>query len=632
MKAFIHISDLHITEKNRPGVNELNERTKKTWLVAQDDSKNDDYIREFCNSVKDQFGDANLDFYLLISGDIADSSSETEYNFAKEYLEQIRKELKIDKKQILIVPGNHDVYWPKCRSAADDNPDLQAYQHFEAKYSNFKRFFDGFYEGTGKTFGVNRQIVDYLALDDERILFVGINTNYKISYVGGKGSVEIDALNEELTALCNSYSDYSKIALFHHNMISDSEYDHSPYGSWDKNDWINFKRVLEGKEFKVLLFGNEHVKASSHNMSLHREESEMYLSDSGCFAVRDNPCAPSYKVYELVQESNKTSLKQHIFGLEKEGDTGVRSYGSWCRKGNKDHKEFDEFVLLEVKPNPFNQKIKEKIPTKSSRKASGTTDVPKEVDGKRINSNLFIDYEHMSENDFRNKIMSIIKSEHLYHPGHFHWGKSSRSHNWIDTMSLLNKRHHIRLIQGKIRSLVREIEETRDIEFDAIIGIGMEGNIMSTQLLLEDIPYAYLPYTYRYEEFNDFEKCVCLDNIDGRYKNVMIITDVVNKGRMLRSLIEEREAAFFANVVQIHVVSLFFTGQIKKENAEKDNDEQKEMPIIPDGLKEIKDKTIEFYPLIRLEVGVCPYDDTFKDSCTIYKEHLCEIYEFYSEK
>ena len=100
----------------------------------------------------------------------------------------------------------------------------------------------------------------------------------------------------------------------------------------------------------------------------------------------------------------------------------------------------------------------------------------------------------MLDKGFRDKVMDIIKSEHLYHPGHFHWGKSSRSHNWIDTISLLNNHQHISMIQSNIRKLVLEIEKCTG-KFDAIIGIGMEGNIMSTQLLLEGIPYAYLPYT-----------------------------------------------------------------------------------------------------------------------------------------
>jgi hypothetical protein len=53
---------------------------------------------------------------------------------------------------------------------------------------------------------------------------------------------------------------------------------------------------------------------------------------------------------------------------------------------------------------------------------------------------------------------------------------------------------------------------------------------------------------------------------------------------------------------------------------------------MPVGLKEIENKKIEYYSLMQLEVGECPYGDDFENICTIYKEHLCEVYKFYSEK
>ena len=148
---------------------------------------------------------------------------------------------------------------------------------------------------------------------------------------------------------------------------------------------------------------------------------------------------------------------------------------------------------------------------------------------------------------------------------------------------------------------------------------------------MQPIFSAYLPYTYRYEEFNDFERSICLNNSDGRYKNVLIITDVVNKGRMLSGLIKEKESLFFANVTQLHVVSLFYTGRVEKEK-ENGKEQKKKAPIMPVGLKDIKDKTIGYYSLVQLEVGDCPYKDEDVKDCTIYKDHICEVYKFYDEK
>lgn len=645
-KVFIHISDLHVAIPKKHGKQEANERSKKTYLCAQEDKDNNYYIKEFCDYIKKQYPNSDTDFYLLISGDIADSTLDEEYQFAEEFLKQMLTKLNIRKNKVLIVPGNHDVDWLECELAARKNHPKYAYLEFKAKYGNFKRFYDRFFEETGKVFDVNKQIVDFLAIDEERILFVGINTNYKIEHGGGPGAVDIEAFDKECDELHKKYPNYSRIAVFHHNTCSDSDEDNTPYGSWEKDDWINFRNSLEQYDFNLVLFGNEHTRASSRTFT--QRDVERYLSDCGSFALHDDTCVPSFKIYEPTQhyDSKKDveiySFKQHLFQLTDKGHTGKRSFGEWFEfENNKKIGEPDEFPLRITQKNPIDQRTIDSFPIGIYEK-DDSVEINQEInDNHSIDLNdtneeltegqhLSIILEDVLDKDFRDTVMGIIKSEHLYHPGHFHWGKSSRSHNWIDTISLLNNHKYISLIQGNIRKLVLEIENYVG-KFDAIIGIGLEGNIMSTQLLLEDIPYAYLPYTYRYEEFNDFERSICLNNSDGRYKNVLIITDVVNKGRMLSGLVKEKESLFFANVTQLHVVSLFYTGRVEKEK-ENGKEQKKKAPIMPVGLKDIKDKTIGYYSLVQLEVGDCPYKDEDVKDCTIYKDHICEVYKFYDEK
>ena len=624
-KLFIHISDLHIAEKKRPGLDNVNPRTEKTYLVAQNDEDNKCYIGEFCDYLNEKYKESDTEFYLLISGDIADSSSKEEYDYAKRFLEKILEKLRIDKSRVLIVPGNHDVSWDKCKEAArkakEDGGTLKnAYEYLEEKYYYFKLFYDDFYDTNGKRFDPRKQVVDSLILEDERLLFVGINTNYKIDYSGGKGAVEIELLSKELTALCDSNTDYSKVAFCHHNISSDSDEDNSPYGSWDKNGWISFKRLLEEKDFKFAMFGNEHIRASSRRLNMNQGDNAMYLSDSGSFALHDEGCVPSFKVYELYHDNDRTTLKQSLFELGDVGRTGVRDYGKWCMQINNEHDELEEYVLRENNPNSFDQNVIED-PVNSSTSANCLGTLSEDIEDTETVPTEHFELEALADSDFHDEMMNIIKSEHLYHPGHFHWGKSSRSHNWIDTISLLNDRRYIGMIQKKIRMVVGEIEKAENLKYDVIIGLGMEGNIMSTQLLLDNTPYTYLPYTYRYDDYNEFEKRICIENGQGMYKNVLIVTDVVNRGWTLKNLIEEKDnnSAFFSEVEQINIISLFYTGNYK----------ERYMPV---GLKEIKDKIIKFYSLMQLEAGECPYGDDFENTCTIYKEHLCEVYKFYSEK
>ena len=63
-KAIIHISDLHIAAKIKPENNESNSRTEKTYLIAQNDEKNNDYIEDFCESVSEHFNNDEYEMYL----------------------------------------------------------------------------------------------------------------------------------------------------------------------------------------------------------------------------------------------------------------------------------------------------------------------------------------------------------------------------------------------------------------------------------------------------------------------------------------------------------------------------------------------------------------------------------------
>src|SRR5690606_33319030 len=70
--------------------------------------------------------------------------------------------------------------------------------------------------------------------------------------------------------------------------------------------------------------------------------------------------------------------------------------------------------------------------------------------------------------------------------------------------------------------------------------------------------YSYLPYSYRYQDHAVYEKNIHLEN-NGKYSNILVITDVINNGKTVERLIAA-ETDFFKDVKSIHVVSLFYTG------------------------------------------------------------------------
>lgn len=174
---------------------------------------------------------------------------------------------------------------------------------------------------------------------------------------------------------------------------------------------------------------------------------------------------------------------------------------------------------------------------------------------------------------------------------------------------LTNRFNRNTIGQGNIMDVV----EKNALEADFIIGLGIEGNILASYVALRlDKSYSFLPYSYRYNDHEDYEKKLSIKN-EGKFKKILIITDVVNNGHTVDRLLE-KESAFFSedNVEQINVVGLFYTGDPENK------------PLNPDP-----QKYIQFYYVSHLKVERCPYGKDFRHTCMIYREKLSCVHEFY---
>ena len=306
------------------------------------------------------------------------------------------------------------------------------------------------------------------------------------------------------------------------------------------------------------------------------------------------------EIYELCKAEKEIFLKGKKYEYNEE----------WEKLG-----EDQKIVLYEEKNNTKNNSdVEDILENKTNNQEELQEELQEEPQGKLQEEK---DVQVIGSKEFQDQMMSIIKSERLFHPGHFHRGKDecSRTHHWIDTISLLNKKDYRDKIQKELQRVYDWIEDNKKNKFDAIIGVGMEGNVMSTILQVKDIYYTYTPYPYR-DNFNEYEKGISFPQ--EKYKNVLIITDVINEGKMLKDIIEKEKD--FNKVTNIYVVSLFYTG--KKEKG-------KVLDELTRLVKE-KGKTIDIRSLIHLEVGKCLYADNenFKEECEVYKHELCEIYKF----
>lgn len=602
--ALIHISDIHVyVSKDLKG--NPNKDSDKFWLSSDlGDENNQRYISHFCDYVRKKFPE--FTFSLIVTGDITNAGEQEEFNSAKAYIEKIAENLSITTNDILIIPGDHDINREdnklEFRTLKEQKKTIYSYECND-KLKNFSAFY---YSLKDKKFQVDSAIFDKIVIEEIKTVVLASNSTYKIDYEGGLGFINSDLLEKDLNQIIKKNKDYNYIIAFHHNIFS--SYEDKLTGQWDNQNRNDVLRILEKYKIKCMFYGNEHTRDSK---TTSRSEDNMFISsESGCFSSKKGISA-SFKIYVSYKEENKISLINNIYNLLNTNKVEEPVFGVWNQATISDISELSEFVLYEQKQNI--DRIIETIPESESRSA------PKQLDDNNTKNDGFF-YKNI---EFQNKITQIIKEEKIFHSGHFHWSETSRAHNWIDISKLVSKRKNLSIAQDSIIDVIDYIK--KDNDFDCILSLGIEGNIIASKAYLKyRKPFSFLPYSYRYDQHPKYEKQIEFDQ-SVIPKNVLIITDVVNDGRTIRKLINERESLFFSNVDKIFVVTLIYTGNKTNNMLSCLN---KFPPIANNDFSENR---IDFYSVVDIFVEKCPYGDNYKQDCIIVRENLGCIYKFYTD-
>lgn len=592
-KVIIHISDLHVTDASDENIN--------SYLTTNDVDSNR-FLNEFITKVKGKYKIEETIFYLIITGDISNQGKKSEFSRATQYIKKKCSDLSINTENCLIIPGDHDIFRPALANHIDNKPNSDNSELNRVKFDNFSEFYTSI---KSNTFCSDKIIVDYLKIEDNLIL-LGLNSNLNIGCKGGLGYISIDEFEKEFNSLRAEFgSDTHFIISCHHNFTAN--YENTNSGQWESENRIDFLALIERLQIKLALCGNEHTSATKQIDSY-----SVLTSDCGSFSAQKDHT--SFKIYPIDISSEKISLKNNIYALQKTNHNDKPYF--WSLMNNADAKQVEEFVLYTKNIQEIKQI--EEIPRLSEEGEKKNINISQEKSIDRI----FYDNSQISE-----KLYQIVKDNNLFHSGHFHWSETSRAHNWIDISKLLENKEDLLFAKNAVVDVIEKfnIQENCDL----IIGLGYEGNIISSKASIKfEIPYAALPYSYRYDEHHDFEKKMNFNN-NGQFKRVLIITDVVNDGRTIRKLIAKREIEFFEKVEKIMVVSLFYTGTREVNHNILNTDS---FPGDYDFENDHIVSNMEFYTVKSLRVERCPYKADYKESCFIYKDSLNCVHLFYNEE
>jgi predicted MPP superfamily phosphohydrolase len=213
--------------------------------------------------------------YLVISGDIANYSTEEEYEAAFELVDKLVKRYGLDPNRIVLVPGNHDLNWDLSEAAYNfvpqrklPNPlptgkyisagDAGALIRDEDKYKKrFDNFSDRFYKkiyNQSYPQEYSKQAILYPCPQD-KILFLGLNSCWEIDHeYKDRAGINSDAIANAIDQLlADNYDDWLKIAIWHH-----------PVNSSESMKNVAFLEQLAVNGFQLGIHGHIHEAKDEH--------------------------------------------------------------------------------------------------------------------------------------------------------------------------------------------------------------------------------------------------------------------------------------------------------------------------------------------------------------------------------
>ena len=257
---------------------------------------------------------------LIISGDIANKSLPEEYKAAERFINRLLPEFGLQRHQIVIVPGNHDLNWDSSKKAyeiiqresyegsLDDedilNKDIIVDGNFvlvpkQEEYEERFKHFSNFYENViAKPYPRQyRQQYELRHFPDQNLLILGLNSAWKLNHhenYRSRASINPDVVENALDKINHTptYRDSKlKIAVWHHPLYSPHE---------DRIKDHGFMQRLATNNFRLAFHGHIHrANAEDYKYNLAQQ---IDIIAAGTFGAPVKQWVPGYPLqYNLLK-------------------------------------------------------------------------------------------------------------------------------------------------------------------------------------------------------------------------------------------------------------------------------------------------------------------------------------------
>jgi len=314
MSTILHLSDLHF------------------GTVA--DAQN--WYNQLAEDLKRELNCDKLDA-IILSGDIANVSEDTEYTAAKIFLDNVCSEFKVEADKVVIVPGNHDLSWMLAKKAYSLVPRKErlwllakkAYYVVRRKprieqineayvirenrrisvrdeelYKRRFLYFSTFYENyTGRSYPTEYgSQFDLQHFPNLNLLVLGLNSAWELDHhYKSRVSINTTAISNALTEVRNrsEWNNTLKLAVWHHPLNSSSE---------DRIKDHGFIEQLAKAGFRFGLHGHIHkVEKGLHSYDSSDIGRQLAIIGAGTFGAPTKELTPGYPwQYNLLRIEGNT--------------------------------------------------------------------------------------------------------------------------------------------------------------------------------------------------------------------------------------------------------------------------------------------------------------------------------------
>ena len=274
------------------------------------------WSNQLVQDLRNELNVASLDA-LILSGDIANKSTESEYEAARQFLDSFREDFPLKSEQIIIVPGNHDLNWQKSEDAytpvrrrnysgptiivnGETRPDPNyaidkggdyVEQQDEGKYKERFFYFSQFYQSIkGAPYPIDNEkqyTIDHFP--DGNLLILGLNSAWQLDhYDKDRASINMKALTNALTEIRRKpeYKNFLKIAVWHHPLNSAGN---------DRITDQGFMEQLAVAGFRFFLHGHVHeAQTSLYRYDMSTDGRKLDRICAGTFGAPTKELVPGY--------------------------------------------------------------------------------------------------------------------------------------------------------------------------------------------------------------------------------------------------------------------------------------------------------------------------------------------------